>query len=59
MKEEEYFTIESNSEFTVTVTYGDDSKKNFNRDDWYVYRKGIKANLYDKGLIKSLSINYK
>jgi len=38
--------------YKVKVTYRDKSNKKFDLNNWFLFRKGIKENLYDKGLCK-------
>ena len=38
--------------YKVRVTYGDKSHKKFNLQNWFLFRKDIKENLYDKDLCK-------
>jgi hypothetical protein len=59
MKDEEIFTIETDQDYVVIVEYNDESEKEFEKYFWRSLRGGIKKNLYNKGLIKSLCIKFK
>ena len=43
----------------VIVTYNDGSQKSFDGYDWGNLKHGIRNNLFDKGLIKNISLSWK